>query len=107
MLPYLCMILRSFPFDVSTISGFIVGNVVQIIACAKFAVTFCAFNAFYIGVSWYICVCIGDIKTIFDEIESHLASSDDEFDYLESNMTRFALKRSLLEAVELHNRIFR
>lgn len=77
----------------------------QSLAGWKFCASFCAINTFFIGVCWYVETCINDIQTIFNEIELHLMARDDCDENAETNLRKFAIRRSLLEAVEFHNRI--
>lgn len=77
----------------------------QSLAGWKFCASFCAINTFFIGVCWYVETCINDIQTIFNEIELHLMARDDCDENTETNLRKFAIRRSLLEAVEFHNRI--
>lgn len=96
----------SFPFDQKTPVGFLTGALIQLIVGLKFCFIFCAINTFYIGVCWYAETSFNNIQTFFDEIESHLMANDQD-DYLGGGVTRFALRRSLVEAVDFHVRILR
>lgn len=74
----------------------------------KFCAIFCSINTFYIGVCWYIESSFNDIQTFFNEIDSYLmaqSQNHDENEMIESVMAKYAVKRSLVEAIDFHNRI--
>lgn len=73
----------------------------------KFCAIFCSINTFYIGVCWYIERSFSDIQTFFNEIDSYLMAQDHEHDENESIMAKFAVKRSLVEAINFHNKILK
>lgn len=85
--------------------GFLIAACLQLFGGWKFCMTFCSINTFYIGVCWYIETCINDIQTFFYDIKLQLMLLKNDNDADKSNLMEFAIRRSLIKAVTLHNRI--
>ncbi|XP_055307137.1 uncharacterized protein LOC129571372 [Sitodiplosis mosellana] len=92
------------PFDQKSVPGFLSGILVELIAGWKFSAVLCSINTFYIGVCWYVEACINDLQSIFDEIDAFLTANDGD-ENNDNGLTKFTLRRSLLEAVDFHKRI--
>lgn len=95
-----------YPFDRDTAVGFLTGVFIQLMAGWKFCAVFCGINTFYIGVCWYVEVCMNDIQTFFDDVESHLMTHH-EHHLWESTMKKSVLRRILVDAVNFHLKILR
>lgn len=97
---------NSLPFDQKSWPGFFTGILIELIAGWKFSVVLCAIDTFYIGICWYVEACINDMQKIFNEIDAYIMENDGD-ENNDGHLTKFNLKRSLLEAVDFHKKILR
>lgn len=93
---------KSVPFDQKSNVGFLICSLVELIVGWKFCAVFCSINTFYIGISWYVEICVDDLETIFHEIDSNLSAID-----AGHRSENSVLRKSLLDAVDFHRRVLR
>lgn len=87
----------SMPFDDTTVIGYNVAFLVQLFGSWVICAIICTVNSFFFGVCWYFEALMFDLKSIFEQINSHLVGTRHG-----ATPVRTAIRQKLNEFIGFH-----